>query len=262
MTTACAPCCAFVYELPLTKLLLGDSFHPGGNALTRQLAEQALVGPGTQVLDIACGVGNSARLLAETFGAQVTGVDYSEKLLDTARLVSAETAYAHRLHFVQGDAQHLPCAAEQFDVVLCECALCTFADAPRALSEMLRVLKPGGRLALSDITLNAALPSALQNSLGLALCISGARSARDYQALIEGSGFGTTRFWDVSQVLLETVQRIEQRLQLAEVISALQQIEVPDTLQDVQATLDTARAFIAQGGLGYGLFVARKPRQM
>lgn len=260
MMDACAPCCAFVYELPLTQLLLGDSFHPGGNTLTRQLAEQTLVGPGTQVLDIACGVGNSARLLAETFGAVVTGVDFSSQLLDTARSISAKTPYATRLEFLQGDAQQLPCAAAQFDVVLCECALCTFANAPGALAEMLRVLKPGGRLALSDITLSAPLPSALQSSLGLALCISGARSAADYRELIEHSGFTALRFWDVSHVLLEMVQKIEQRLQLAEVTAALQQTALPETMGDPRATLDSARTFIAQGGLGYGLFVARKPR--
>jgi arsenite methyltransferase len=260
LATDCKPCCALLYELPLTTLLLGESFHPGGNRLTRQLAEQALVGPGSRVLDIACGPGNSARLLADEFGATVTGVDYSAALLQTARRQSAAAGLARRVDFLHADAQQLPLAARQFDVVLCECALCTFADAPRALAEMLRVLKPGGRLALSDIVVNAALPESLQSALGQALCIAGARAADEYQRLILAAGFHAPRRHDVSGVLLDTVRQIEQRLRLAEVMATLQQSSLPPAFDNPAEALDSAREFIARGGLGYMLFVARAPR--
>ena len=254
-------CCAILYEMPLTTLLLGNSFHPGGNRLTRQLAEQAFVGPGTRVLDIACGQGNSARLLADEFGATVTGIDYSAALLNAAQQLTQTAGLAHRVNFLQADVQHLPCADQQYDVVFCECALCTFADAPRVLAEMFRVLKPGGRLALSDVVINAPLPQNLQSVLGQALCIAGARSADDYQSLIENAGFKPPRCHDVSSVLLETVQQIEQRLQLAEVITSLQEISLPLELGNAEISpadvLTSARNFIHSGGIGYTLFVAR-----
>lgn len=253
------PCCALLYELPLTALLLGESFHPGGNRLTRQLAEQALVGPGSQVLDIACGLGNSARLLADEFGATVTGVDYSDNLLEQARKITAAVGLSQRVHFQHAEAQQLPFAEKMFDVVFCECALCTFADAPRVLAEVLRVLKPGGRLALSDIIINAPVPVQLQSALGHALCIAGARSANDYQALISAAGFKPPRCHDVSSVLLDTVQQIEQRLQLAEVITALQQTCLPPAFSDTDEAISSARSFIQSGGLGYNLFIARSP---
>ena len=257
---ACQPCCALFYELPLTTLLLGESFHPGGNRLTRQLAEQTLVGPGSRVLDVACGPGNSTRLLADEFGATVTGVDYSEPLLQTARQISAAAGLSQRVDFQHADAQQLPCADQEFDVVFCECALCTFADAPRALAEMLRVLKPGGRLALSDIIINAPLPQELQSTLGQALCIAGARALGAYQDLIVAAGFKPPRCYDVSHVLLDTVQQIEQRLQLAEVITSLQQTSLPAEFGKPGDALDSARHFIRSGGLGYTLFVAQIPR--
>lgn len=253
------PCCALLYELPLTTLLLGESFHPGGNRLTRQLAEQALVGPGSRVLDIACGPGNSARLLADEFGAIVTGVDYASSLLERARNLTAAAGLAQRVNFLHAEAQHLPFDQNTFDVVFCECALCTFADAPRVLAEALRVLKPGGRLALSDITINAPVPAELQSALGHALCIADARSADAYQALISSAGFNSPRRHDVSSVLLDTVQQIEQRLQLAEVITALQETCLPQTFNAADATLDRARCLIQSGGLGYCLFIARVP---
>jgi len=253
------PCCALLYELPLTTLLLGESFHPGGNRLTRQLAEQALVGPTCRVLDIACGPGNSARLLADEFGAIVTGVDYSNSLLEQARNLTAAAGLAQRVDFLHAEAQNLPFDQGAFDVVFCECALCTFADAPRVLAEALRVLKPGGRLALSDIIINAPVPSELQSALGHALCIAGARSADEYQALIVAAGFKPPRSHDVSHVLLDTVQQIEQRLQLAEVITALHATCAPPEFDNTDVAIDTARRFIQSGGLGYSLFIARAP---
>ena len=256
---SCSACCALLYELPLTTLLLGESFHPGGNRLTRQLAEQALVGPGKQVLDIACGPGNSARLLADEFGAMVTGVDYSAKLLEQARLITKAAGLSQRVSFQQAEAQQLPFANQTFDVIFCECALCTFADAPRVISEMVRVLKPGGRLALSDIIINAPVPEQLQSALGQALCIAGARSASDYQLLIKAAGFNPPRCHDVSRVLLDTVQQIEQRLQLADVITTLQQSSIPQEFNNVDEALNIARRFIQSGGLGYSLFIARTP---
>ena len=253
------PCCALLYELPLTTLLLGESFHPGGNRLTRQLAEQALVGPGCRVLDIACGPGNSARLLADEFGAIVTGVDYSSLLLEQARNLTAAAGLSQRVDFLHAEAQHLPFDQETFDVVFCECALCTFADASRVLAEALRTLKPGGRLALSDIIINAPVPAELQSALGHALCIAGARSASEYHSLISAAGFNPPRLHDVSSVLLDTVQQIEQRLQLAEVITALQETCLPQAFNDTGVAIDTARHFIQSGGLGYSLFIARAP---
>jgi hypothetical protein len=253
-------CCALLYELPLTSLLLGESFHPGGSRLTRQLAEQALVGPGSRVLDIACGQGNTARLLVDEFGASVTGVDYSEGLLERARQLTAAVGLSHHIDFKAADAQQLPVADGEFDVVVCECALCTFADAPSVLTEMFRVLKPGGRLALSDVVINAPLPESLQSALAQALCITGARSAGDYRQLIVAAGFGPPRCYDVSSVLLDTVRQIEQRLTLADVITELQQTSLPAEFGDPAAALDTARDFIRDGGLGYTLFVARRPQ--
>lgn len=253
-------CCSTLYELPLTELLLGNSFHPGGLTVTRQLAESALVGRSSRVLDVACGVGSTARFLAEEFAATVIGTDRSQSLLDEAQARTQQAGLQDRVQFKQSDVTVLAFPDNYFDVVFCECALCLFADAAAALSEFLRVLKPGGRLAISDVVVNKLIPTELIDPLGHALCISGARSADAYKNLITQAGFVTLRFKDVSTVLLDMVGRIEKRLHFADVLVELNKFGLAGSVGDSQQILQAARDFIVSQGAGYALFVARKPR--
>ncbi|MFQ5550597.1 MAG: class I SAM-dependent methyltransferase [Gemmatimonadales bacterium] len=249
-TQSVAACCAGIYELPLTRLVLGDSFHPGGSALTRQLAQLALVNRDSLVLDVASGIGMSARTLAGHFGCRVVGVDYSARN-------SAAACGDHPTSFTAGSALELPFPDHTFDVVMCECALCTFTDQPLALSEMYRVLKHRGRLAVSDMTLNSAIPPELDNSLGHAVCIAGARSIIEYGEVIEQAGFKAVRVRDVSHVLGEIMPDVEKRLNAAISIGSFGETTAIDQ-RDVERTLGVAKAFVASGGLGYVMVTGRK----
>src|SRR6266581_4141441 len=138
-------CCAAVYQNDYVRLLLGNSFHPGGAELTGHLGEVLGLGPADHVLDVASGKGTSAFVLADAFGCRVTGLDYGE------RNVAEANAANHPLcNFRPGDAERLPFPDASFDAVISECAFCTFPDKPTAAGEMQRVLKPYGRLGLTD----------------------------------------------------------------------------------------------------------------
>jgi arsenite methyltransferase len=165
-----ASCCAGLYELPIVEYLLGRSFHPGGTKLTRQLASATLVSPNSNVLDVACGNGSSAHVIATDFGATVTGCDYSAVNLERATIASRAAGLDRKTQFVRGSAEHLPFAAESFDVTLCECSLCLFENMGTALQQTCRVLKPGGRIGISDFFLNAPVPDSLDGLLGKVLC--------------------------------------------------------------------------------------------
>src|SRR5215831_17596434 len=77
-------CCAHLYESDFAKLLLGDSFHPGGFKLTERLGQLLWLGANSRLLDVASGRGTSAMFLAERFGCEVIGVDYGRQNVDRA----------------------------------------------------------------------------------------------------------------------------------------------------------------------------------
>src|SRR5713226_8047109 len=89
-------CCARLYESDFAKLLLGDCFHPGGVKLTERLGELLNLTPQSRVLDIASGKGTSALFLAERFGCEVLGVDYSDQNVEQANAAAAAKGIAAR----------------------------------------------------------------------------------------------------------------------------------------------------------------------
>src|SRR5689334_11759451 len=121
-------CCALAYQSDTARLLLGDSFHPGGIQLTEHLGSLLRLKQGQRVLDVASGQGASAIALAQRFGCQVLGIEYGAEAVKKATQAAIKADIAHLVTFQQGDAEHLPVPDNHFDAVICECAFCTFPD--------------------------------------------------------------------------------------------------------------------------------------
>src|SRR5215218_8791920 len=112
----------------------------------RRLAADAVVRPGDQVLDAACGTGDFAVADLRAGAAHVTGLDFSPRMLERAR------RKAPRVDWVEGDMLALPFAAASFDAATVGFGARNVADLERALRELRRVLRPGGRVAILEIT--------------------------------------------------------------------------------------------------------------
>ena len=134
-------CCARLYESDAVRWLLDDQLHPGGERLTLRLAQLAGVASGARVVDVACGSGATALLLARQLGCEAVGVDLGARAIAQARRAAGA---GERVSFLIGDAEALPLPDAGFDVALSECSLCTFPDKPRAIAEMARVVRAGG----------------------------------------------------------------------------------------------------------------------
>ncbi len=167
-------CCANFYENDLVASFFGDSFHPGGEQLTIHLGQELGITEDHRVLDIACGSGTSAIVLAREFRCKVMGIDLSEKNLDKARKKAKDEELEERLDFKVSDAEKIDFPDGTFDFVICECALCTFPDTNTAVNEMFRVLKGGGKVGITDVVVENELPEALKNIVSMVLCIAGA----------------------------------------------------------------------------------------
>jgi demethylmenaquinone methyltransferase / 2-methoxy-6-polyprenyl-1,4-benzoquinol methylase len=115
----------------------------------RRVAELAAVKSGDRTLDLCCGTGDISFALAAK-GADVTGVDFSEAMLEVAKRRKAESGKAETLKFIQGDALKIPFAESSFDAVTVGYGLRNLASWEVGLKEMLRVAKPGGRLVVLE----------------------------------------------------------------------------------------------------------------
>ena len=252
-------CCAQLYESDLARFLLGDSFHPGGLALTRRLGELLHLGPHNRVLDVACGRGASAVFLAEQFGCEVVGVDYSDQNVSQANGF-ATAKQLTRVHCERADSERLPFTGGSFDVVICECAFCTFPDKSAAAREFARVLRPGGQVGLSDLTRAPVLPRELDGLLAQIACIADAQPIEGYQAYLCEAGLAMRVIEKHDEALHEMVQQLRAKLLGAEVMVGLKKLDLPGV--DFQASKQMAKCAqeaIRQGQLGYVLIRATKP---
>lgn len=250
-------CCAALYESDVARLLLGDSFHPGGADTTRRLGQLMGLSASSHVLDVACGRGESALVLAETFGARVLAMDLSAKNVAAVGAAAQQRGLAHRVDAVVGEAAALPIAAGSVDAVVCECAFCLFPDKPAAAREFARVLKPGGVLGLSDLTRAGAVPPELEGLLAWVACIADAQPVEVYRDCLIAAGFTIGVLEPANAALAEMIRQVGLRLLCAQIMVGLKRLELPGV--DLQAAQGFCRAALAAAGsgqLGYALLTA------
>lgn len=257
--TEAKACCANAYESEWARLLLGDSFHPGGIELTLHLGRIVGLGPGTRVLDVACGRGTSAIALAAEFGCSVHGVDLSAANVELAGEAARTTGVAHLATFEVGDAEALPCTDGSFDAVLCECAFCTFPSKAVAAAEFARVLCPGGRLGLSDITRDGEPPPELDTLLGWVACLADARPLDEYASFLADAGFSALIPEQRNDALSALASRVRFKLLGVEVMARLGKGPVPlaEVLEAKRIT-KVATASIRDRHLGYAIITGTR----
>jgi len=146
---------------------------------------------GEVVLDLGSGAGFDAFLASKRVGPEghVIGVDMTPEMLERARGLAERHGYAN-VEFRQGDIEQLPVEDATVDTIISNCVINLTTDKARAFREAFRVMKPGGRLMVSDIVLLKPLPEAIQRDIdAYAACVAGALQKTEYLAAIEGAGF-------------------------------------------------------------------------
>jgi SAM-dependent methyltransferase len=156
---------------------------------------------GEVVLDLGSGAGFDCFLAASQVGktGKVIGVDMTAEMLDKARGNARNGNYGN-VEFRLGEIENLPVGDHQVDVVISNCVINLSPNKKRVFQEAFRVLRPGGRLMVSDIVLLKELPAEIRNSMSAYVgCVAGAVTKREYLGAIQDAGFEDTK------VLGETV---------------------------------------------------------
>ena len=139
-------------RLELKDLSPVDQLHTGGAASSIELFRKAGFLPEEVVLDAGCGMGGSSRLLAKEFHCRVMGLDLSDVFIECAVFLTKCTGLEESARFQEGSVTNLPFENNSFDAILCQHILMNIEDKAAAVKEFYRVLKPGGKLVLHEIT--------------------------------------------------------------------------------------------------------------
>jgi arsenite methyltransferase len=146
---------------------------------------------GDTVLDLGSGGGIDVLLSAKRVGptGKAYGLDMTDEMLALARANQAKTG-AENVEFLKGEIENIPLPSEAVDVIISNCVINLSADKDKVLNEAFRVLKPGGRFAVSDVVCRGEIPEAVRRNMELWVgCIAGALEENEYRRLLANAGF-------------------------------------------------------------------------
>ena len=152
--------------------------------------------PGEVVLDLGSGGGIDVLLSARRVapGGKAYGLDMTDDMLALAR-ENQRKAGVENVEFLKGEIENIPLGDNSVDVIISNCVINLSADKDRVLREAFRVLKPGGRFAVSDVIVRGAVPDAIRQSMLLWVgCMAGALEEQDYRARLVAAGFADVSF--------------------------------------------------------------------
>jgi len=164
----------------------------------------AQLNPGETVLDLGSGGGIDVLLSARRVGptGKAYGLDMTDEMLALAR-ANQKKAGVSNVEFLKGEIESIPLPDDSVDVIISNCVINLSSDKDRVLREAFRVLKPGGRFAVSDVVVTGEIPAAIRKNVELWIgCIAGALRDSDYAAKLARAGFENisiepTRIYDV-----------------------------------------------------------------
>jgi arsenite methyltransferase len=189
---------------------------------------------GEVVLDLGAGAGFDCFLAAKRVGSKgkVIGVDMTPEMIDKARENARRSGYAN-VEFRLGEIENLPAADSSVDVVISNCVINLAPDKGKVFREACRVLKPGGRLMISDLVLLKDLPQAIKDSIEAYVgCLSGAALRDDYLEAITAAGLRDVRVVEQTSFPVEFMANDETAKALMKDLQL-----TPDRLQDLASSV-------------------------
>jgi len=188
-TGCCDPVSANLYQAAETAWLPEEAILASlGCGNPTALAD---LSPGETVLDLGSGGGIDVLLSARRVapGGKAYGIDMTDAMLELAR-ANQRKAGVTNVEFLKGDIEHIPLPDASVDVIISNCVINLSADKPAVFREAFRVLKPGGRFAVSDVVVCGEIPDVVRHSMELWVgCVAGALEEQEFRDLLQVAGF-------------------------------------------------------------------------
>jgi cyclopropane fatty-acyl-phospholipid synthase-like methyltransferase len=188
-----------------------DHFHGRGLAGTEDVAARLALLPGQRLLDIGSGIGGPARWFAAKYGVEVTGVDLTPEFCAAAEALNAATGLADRVRIIEGSALALPVPDAAFDAAYSQNVVMNVADKAQFYHEAFRALKPGGRLALSNLCAGPAGEPYFPAPWATTGDTSFLETPEAMKAGLAAAGFEIVEFRDITPGLVEALRRLRER---------------------------------------------------
>ncbi len=218
----------------------------------------------SRVLDVGSGQGASAVHLTRTIVCQLVGITLERDGVDGGTALASQHGVADLVTFVQGDildhGSKPELRQQSFDAVLMECVCSILPDKAAAMRQVNALLRPGDRLGLTDVTVDGALPPALQGVLGVVGCVGDALSLQGYRDLAGAAGLVVEESLDLAETASTFLRNIKGGMLAAEVAVGLGKVQMDRGILDMaRPAVDAASDLVRHGTLGYGMVIARKP---
>jgi len=261
-------CCTAFYQLEWVNELAQSCFHPGGAELTARTIQAMNLSRGARLLDVGCGAGQSAVQAARRHRLNVTAID-----LGVANLVRAQETVSSKIQdakiqggrrvstpgFTVANATALPFGAASFDGLTAECSFSLIPDQQQALSEFQRVLRPCGKLGITDMAIEGTIAPDLSAVITPWTCLQDARSEQDYREQFASAGFELDEFEDASTGLLQMVDQLKRRLLLVTAGLLLRgNTGTPIPVEEIRHWMERFREEVIAGRVRYLRFNLRR----
>jgi ubiquinone/menaquinone biosynthesis C-methylase UbiE len=234
--------------------------HPGGYDATRKICSMCNINENSTVLDLACGAGTTSLYLSEKYGCKVQGIDISERLIADANTRLAESKNPDRIRFDIGDARSLPYPDNTFDVVIAQAFFVLIDDKEKALTEIYRVLKPGGSFGSLELSWFETPPREAYEEIRNKTCSSlvpRIKTFEDWEEFFRSGNFTHVKtIKNPMSAGMIGMMKSEKLTNLLRILFKMTRTDTRKRMMEVMKIFFTFDRYF-----GYGLFILRKPTQ-